>query len=187
MGTDHRERIEQLAHEHVDVAPYDPRWPALFEEERDLLSALLPPDLFTRIEHIGSTAVPGLSAKPVIDMQVETTDLDRARMEVAPLLQARGYEFIWRPSIGEAAPFYAWFIKRDPSGQRTHHIHMVVPDRASEDRIRFRDHLRADPAAAARYETLKRDLALRYPNDRVAYTREKTGFIRSCLDATHRY
>lgn len=182
MGMDHRERIEELAHEHVDVVPYDPRWPELYLEEERRLRSLLPAYLLGRIAHIGSTAVPSLSAKPVIDMQVETTDLDRVRREVVPLLEAVGYEFIWRPSIGEAAPYYAWFIKRNAAGERTHHIHMVQPDEASADRLRFRDHLRANPAVAQRYEALKRELAQRHPNDRAAYTLEKSAFIRACLE-----
>lgn len=178
-----RERIEALTHEHIDIVPYDPRWAERFAEEERFLSGLLPQDLFTRIAHIGSTAVPGLSAKPIIDVQVEVVSLARARSEAVPLLTAHGYEFIWRPSIGEQAPFYAWFIKRGAQGQRTHHIHMVEPDAASIDRLRFRDAMRADASECKAYEALKRELAARYPEDRAAYTRAKTSFIQRVLRA----
>ncbi|MCB9193215.1 MAG: GrpB family protein [Flavobacteriales bacterium] len=98
-----------------------------------------------------------------------------------PVLEAEGYEFIWRPTIGEEAPFYAWFIKRGPDGTRTYHIHMVEPDEASEDRVLFRDHLRTHPADVRRYEKLKRTLSEVYPNDRAAYTKGKTDFIATIV------
>ena len=175
------DRIAQLMHEHIDVVPYDPSWPARFAEEERYLRTLLPTGLLIRIDHIGSTAVPGCTAKPVIDIQVEVTDLERAKQEVVPLLQARGYEFIWRPSIGEMAPFYAWFIKRDGAGGRTHHVHMVEPDTASEGRILFRDRLRAEPELVRRYEALKQDLLRRFADDRAAYTQGKTSFIQDVI------
>ncbi|MBK6829231.1 MAG: GrpB family protein [Flavobacteriales bacterium] len=68
-----------------------------------------------------------------------------------------GYEFIWRNSIGEREPFYAWFLKRDSAGRRTHHIHMVKPDEASEERILFRNRLREHPEEAAEYGSIKRN------------------------------
>ena len=175
------DRMAELMHEHIEVMPYDASWPQRYAEEERLLRALLPPGLVMRIDHIGSTAVPGCSAKPVIDMQVEVTDLERAKREVAPLLLQRGYEFIWRPSIGEIAPFYAWFIKRNGTGSRTHHVHMVEPDTASEGRILFRDKLRATPDLVRRYEVLKQDLLRRFADDRAAYTQGKTAFIQDVI------
>jgi len=93
-----------------------------------------------------------------------------------------GYEYIWRPTMGEHAPFYAWFIGRNASGQRTAHIHMVEPDAASADRILFRDFLREHPDDAARYERLKAQLLEEHATDRAAYTLGKSTFIRSILD-----
>ncbi|MCB0787240.1 MAG: GrpB family protein, partial [Flavobacteriales bacterium] len=87
-------------HEHVEVCPYDPSWPACYQEEEILLKRVLPADLVIRIDHIGSTAVPGLSAKPIIDVQVEVRSLERVRQDVVPELEEMGYEFIWRPTIG---------------------------------------------------------------------------------------
>jgi len=180
-GTDMEARLQELMQERVHMLPYDPEWAVSFLQERRFLEEILPTDLVQRIEHIGSTAVPGMSAKPTIDIQVEVNDLQRVREQVVPVLMDAGYEFIWRKSIGEQQPYYAWFIKRNAHGDRTHHLHVIEPDRASLDRLIFRDHLRTQPDAVSRYEALKQDLALRYPNDRGAFTQGKTEFIAAIL------
>lgn len=162
------------------VVPYDPQWPASFAREKQHLLSCLPADLVRRIEHFGSTAVPGLSAKPVVDVLVEVTDLGETRTRIVPILEAQGYEYFWRPTSGDdGPPFYAWFIKRTPAtGVRTHHIHMVEKEfREHWDRLLFRDHLIAHPDVARRYGELKVALARQYPADRVGYTRGKTAFI----------
>ncbi len=151
------------------------------ELEKDL-KRIVPRRLMQRIAHIGSTAVPGLSAKPVVDVQVEVADLEAVRDEVVPLMEEAGYEFIWRPTMGEQVPFYAWFIGRNAAGQRTAHIHMVEPDAASEDRVLFRDFLRTHPQDAQRYERLKLELLEAYPQDRAAFTQGKSAFIASILN-----
>ncbi len=179
-------RIDELATEHIIITPYDPAWPIRYASEQERLRLVLPGDLCTAIDHIGSTAVPGLSAKPVIDIQVEVTDLERVRAEVVPVMRGLGYEFIWRPTMGERKPFYAWFIGRDPGGHRAVHVHMVEPDAATAERLLFRDMLRANRAAAMHYDTLKQGLAAAYPNDRETYTRGKEPFIASVLDAARR-
>jgi GrpB-like predicted nucleotidyltransferase (UPF0157 family) len=176
------DRIAELTREQVSIVPYDELWPGLYAMEEERLIRALPPGLVRRIAHIGSTAVPGLSAKPIVDIQVEVTTLDHVQREVVPTMEDMGYEFIWRPTIGEEAPFYAWFIKRDPAGHRTHHVHMIEPDQASSDRIRFRDMLRTDPELARKYETLKNDLATVHVGDRAAYTASKTPFIQEVLN-----
>src|SRR5690242_17571372 len=137
-----KQRIEELTHEHIDLVPHDPHWATRYAELEMLLSRSLPVDLVTRCAHIGSTAIPGLWAKPIIDVQVEVTSLDRVRREVAPIMKDLGFEYIWRPTMGEKAPFYAWFIQRNAKGERTAHVHMVEPDEASEDRLLFRDYLK---------------------------------------------
>ncbi len=177
-----QQRIDTLTRERIVVIPYDPEWPARFRALEMLLQRALPEGSWTRIAHIGSTAVPGMSAKPIIDVQVEVTSLDRVRREVVPIMNELGYEYIWRPSMGEHAPFYAWFIGRNAKGERTVHIHMVDPDEASADRIMFRDFLRAHPDDAKRYERLKAQLLGSYVNDRMAYTLGKTAFINSILE-----
>jgi GrpB-like predicted nucleotidyltransferase (UPF0157 family) len=165
--------------EDVEITPYNPEWPALFRQEKEHLLSCLPHDLIRRIEHFGSTAVPGLAAKPIIDMLVEVADLQTTRSQIAPVLEGQGYDYFWRPTHGDdGPPFYAWFIKRHSnSGVRTHHIHMVEANFEHWDRLLFRDYLIEHPQVAREYESLKIHLASAHPNDRVAYTEGKTEFV----------
>ncbi len=172
------QKIARVVREHVAVVPYDPIWRSRFERERDHLRSCLPRDLVMTIEHFGSTAVPGLAAKPIVDMLVEVTDLEATRQRIAPLLEAQGYDYFWRPSWGDSTPpFYAWFIKRDERGSRTHHIHMVEAHFEHWDRLLFRDYLIRHPDVAREYASLKTRLSRQHDHDRVAYTRAKTDFI----------
>jgi GrpB-like predicted nucleotidyltransferase (UPF0157 family) len=173
------QKIARVLAEDVSIHPYDPAWPAAFTRERDYLRACLPGDLIGRIEHVGSTAIPGLAAKPIVDMLVEVTDLAAVRSRVVPLLESQGYDYFWRSTKGEdVPPFYAWFIGRDPATRmRTHHIHMVERDFPHWESLRFRDYLIANPDVASEYEALKRRLASEHAHDRVAYTRGKSDFI----------
>jgi GrpB-like predicted nucleotidyltransferase (UPF0157 family) len=142
------------------------------------------------VEHFGSTAVPGLAAKPIVDILVEVTNLETTRVQVVPVLEAKGYEYFWRPTHGDdGPPFYAWFIKRDPqSGARTHHIHMVEGTFAEHwDRLLFRDYLIEHPEVTGEYEALKNRLAFDSPRDRVAYTRGKGEFIVRVTEEAKRY
>lgn len=176
------ERVRSAAHEDVAIVPYDLRWRELFREEAAHLLACIPPGLIRRIEHFGSTAIPGLAAKPIVDMLVEVSSLRVARTRIAPILQSQRYDYFWRPSFGDdVPPWYALFIKRAESGVRTHHIHMVtrrVTFREHWERLLFRDYLISHPETARDYERLKMDLAAAYPNNRVTYTNGKTAFIR---------
>ena len=174
----------------IEIVPYDPSWPAQFEAEAALLRAALPPDLVLAIEHFGSTAVPGLAAKPIVDMLVEVTDLRATRTCIAPILESQGYDYLWRPTHGDdGPPFYAWFIKRDPgTGARTHHIHMVEGHFAEHwDRLLFRDYLIGHRDVAEEYERLKVRLSSADPRDRVAYTRGKTEFVVRVTGQAKRY
>jgi GrpB-like predicted nucleotidyltransferase (UPF0157 family) len=174
-----RERIDRAVREDIAICPYDPKWPDSFQREKEHLRACLPTDLLGRIEHFGSTAVPGLAAKPIVDILVEVRDLQATRERIAPVLEAQGYDYFWRPTFGDdGPPFYAWFIKRDPStGARTHHIHMAEAHFVDHwDRLFFRDYLIDHPDVAKEYESLKVRLASAFPNDRVAYTHGKTEF-----------
>jgi GrpB-like predicted nucleotidyltransferase (UPF0157 family) len=145
-----KQRVQRAIQEDVVIVRYDSRWPELFRQEAAHLLACLPEGLVRRIEHFGSTAVPGLPAKPVIDMLVEVSTLRAARTEIAPVLQSDGYDYFWRPTFGDdVPPWYAFFIKRAKSGVRTHHIHMITRRRAFQghwDRLLFRDYLIADVA-----------------------------------------
>ena len=117
----------------------------------------LPSDLVKIIEHFGSTAVPGLSAKPIVDILVEVTSLGDTKKRISPILEAQGYDYFWRPSWGDdTPPFYAWFIKRDMNGNRTHHIHMVEAEFEHWDRLLFRDCLIEHPDVAREYGNLKK-------------------------------
>lgn len=179
-------RIKALMKERIEVVPYDPAWPGRYLELEKEVKRIVPRRLIQRIAHIGSTAVPGLSAKPIIDVQVEVSDLDEIRDVVAPLMEEAGFEFIWRPTIGDEGLFYAWFIMRDANGQRTAHIHMVQPGQASVDRIVFRDFLRAFPEEAKRYAALKEELARRHPKARAAYTAGKSAYVAEVLAKSRR-
>jgi GrpB-like predicted nucleotidyltransferase (UPF0157 family) len=184
------QRIQRVVREEIAIVPYNPHWPEMFRREKDHLLSCLPNDLIRRIEHFGSTAVPGLAAKPVVDMLVEVTDLQATRVRIVPVLEAQGYDYFWRPTHGDdGPPFYAWFIKRQPgTGARTHHIHMVEATFVEHwDRLLFRDYLAKHPAVAKAYESLKVRLASIAPNDRVAYTRGKTEFILEVTEQAKRY
>ncbi len=173
------EKVARVVKEDVAVVPYDPRWPLMFEEERRHLLSYLPAGLIRRIEHFGSTAVPGLAAKPVVDILVEVASLDETRKRISPVLEAQGYDYFWRPTWGnDTPPFYAWFIKRDEKGGRTHHIHMVERDFEHWDRLLFRDYLIAHPEVAREYSALKTRLSEIHRGDRVSYTKAKSDFIR---------
>jgi GrpB-like predicted nucleotidyltransferase (UPF0157 family) len=181
-------KIARVLGDHVELVPYDPRWPRRFEEERDALMRSLPAGLVRRIEHLGSTAVPGLSAKPIVDMLIEVRDLGETQRSVPPILEPRGYDYFWRPSFGESTPpFYAWFIKRDESGARTHHLHMVEAHFEHWDRLLFRDYLIDHPDVAREYGTLKQRLCTEYPRDRVAYTEGKGEFVASVTERAKRH
>jgi putative glutamine amidotransferase len=154
------------------VAEYDPAWPHLFEEEaarlREALGAIA-----VRIEHVGSTAVPGLAAKPVIDIQVSVDRMVPRGRFVVPL-ETLGYEFVADPTDPEHE-----YFKKDLGGVRTHQIHVCPVGGEWERRhLAFRDHLRTHPEDSARYAELKRLLADRHPNDVMAYVDAKTPFIR---------
>ena len=172
------EKVARVVGENVAVVPYDPRWPEMFQEEKEHLLSCLPATLIKRVEHFGSTAVPGLSAKPIVDILIEVTSLDETREKISPILESQGYDYFWRPTWGDdTPPFYAWFIKRDPGGNRTHHIHMVEPHFEHWDRLLFRDYLVEHPEVAHEYGVLKQRLSQSHENDRVAYTKAKTEFV----------
>lgn len=173
------DKVRRVTSEAFEIVEYDPEWPTRFERERQYLLDRIPDGTVLRIEHVGSTAVPGLAAKPIVDLLVGVDDLAVVREQVAPLLESEGYDYFWRPAHGDAdPPFYAFFIKRNTRGARTHHIHVVTMDFAEHwDWVVFRDHLIAHPHVADEYARLKRRLAIEFANDRVGYTREKSSFI----------
>jgi len=182
------EKIKRVLKDEVRVVPYNPIWPVLFEREKQHLLACLPGELINRIEHFGSTAVPGLAAKPIIDILVEVTSLEETKKRIVPILESQGYDYFWRPTWGDdIPPFYAWFIKRDPGGNRTHHIHMVEHDFEHWERLLFRDYLIEHPDVAKEYQDLKDRLYKAHPHDRIVYTKGKTEFIERITAMAKKY
>jgi GrpB-like predicted nucleotidyltransferase (UPF0157 family) len=160
----------------VIIEPYDSAWPNRFESERLWLAPVLAPWLVGPIEHTGSTAVPGLPTKPVIDIMAGVRDLPSSRPAIEALRPLSYYYFEYRADVMH------WFCK--PSGlERSHHLHLVPFDSSLwRDRLAFRDRLRVDAATRWAYAELKLALASKHRNDREAYTDAKTDFIRSVLD-----
>lgn len=171
---------EGVAPDPVEIVEYDDNWPVAFEaaagEIREVLGAYL-----IEIEHIGSTAVPELPAKPIIDIQIGVRSLDRTP-EIVAALGRLGYEY--RPGLETELPNRRYFRRRSPAGVRTHQIHLVErTDHAWWDpHIAFRDWLRDHPTDRDRYAELKRELARRFRHDRVAYTDAKSAFIADVVD-----
>jgi GrpB-like predicted nucleotidyltransferase (UPF0157 family) len=171
------ESLERAIHEEVTLVPYDPRWPSLFEAEHKRIVRLFPTQ-FLDIQHFGSTAVPGMLAKPIIDLLAGVESMAVADSLVEPLINS-GYT--------TSAEFNAtlidrrWFM-RWANGRRTHHLHIVVFG-ADEwrRRLRFRDMLRSDAEFAHRYAVLKKELATQHGVDREAYTRAKSEFVLSVV------
>jgi GrpB-like predicted nucleotidyltransferase (UPF0157 family) len=150
----------------VELAEPDPSWPQRFEEHRARIAAALG-DLATSVDHVGSTSVPGLAAKPVIDVQVVVADLDRA----AGLLEAAGYALRVREPghrvVKAVPPAYDANVHLYEDGHPELAPHLL-----------FRDRLRADPAARRRYEEVKRSLAGRVWPDMNHYAEAKSDVIR---------
>ncbi|MFO6420178.1 GrpB family protein [Hylemonella sp. W303a] len=167
-------------HEEVKLQPHDPLWPQLYAAERERLLSMLP-DVFIDVQHIGSTAVDGLVAKPIIDILAGVASMAVAESVIAPLC-ASGYT--------TSAEFNATlrdrkWLMRWADGRRTHHLHVVVHDgQAWRERLRFRDALRTSPALAVRYAELKAAAAMQHPKDREAYTEAKTGFVLSVVGSS---
>ncbi len=161
--------------EPVVVVEYDPQWPRVYEELRQRVGRLLG-GVACRIEHVGSTAVPGLAAKPVVDVDV-VVDAANVPRTIA-MLEAGGY--LHRGNLGiEGREAFA-----APARLPRHNLYVCVDDgRALRNHVTFRDHLRAHAEAREAYEALKRELARRFPNDIESYAKAKTEFVLGVLRA----
>lgn len=165
----------QTEDEPVRVVTYDSRWPRLFETERELLDAAIGSWAVGGIQHVGSTAVPGLDAKPVIDILVGVRDLETSRACFEPLTSLD-----YRYAPYRTAEMH-WFCKPHPS-RRTHHLHLVPVDSVRyRDELAFRDFLRAHPDVAAEYAALKHRVAEKFKEDREAYSQAKVDFVNETL------
>ena len=172
-----QESLLAAIHEEVRLRPYDPSWSSKFAVERQRLTSLLP-GVFLEIEHIGSTAVPGMLAKPIIDLLAGVESMAVAK-SIVERICASGYTT--STEFNETLVDRMWFM-RWAEGHRTHHLHMVVQDgKIWREHLAFRDALRSNPPFAARYAALKNLLVARHATDREAYTNAKAEFIHSAL------
>jgi GrpB-like predicted nucleotidyltransferase (UPF0157 family) len=162
----------------VVIAPYNPNWILLFNQESAKIRLVLNVNLVTRIEHFGSTAIPGLAAKPIIDMLIGVRSLKEAKQVAVSPLEQLGYAY-WSENPD---PQRMFFVKGlPPNSPRTHHIHMVEPDSVLWERLIFRDYLCRHSSEATRYAQLKYHLAQRFSSDREAYTMGKANYIKSVM------
>lgn len=160
----------------VVLQKYRQEWGTAFEIEKESLEKLLG-DIAINIQHIGSTSVPGLAAKPVIDMLMAVKSLDDAS-DFRALLEKAGYEYRENGSDEEKLLFV-----KGPEELRTHYLHITRLDSPVwQNDIDFRDYLRSHPEAAAEYQKLKEMLASKYADRRENYTAGKSEFIRTILE-----
>ena len=161
----------------VEVVPYSEKWPAMFAAEAALLQDALKAWLVAEIEHVGSTAVPGLHAKPIIDIMAPVQDLESSRQAIEA---AQSVGYCYCPYKSDQMH---WFCKPTPSA-RTHHLHLIPwGTRLWLERLAFREALRVSPTLAQQYGSLKLSLAAQHPLDREAYTEAKAPFVASVLSS----
>jgi len=160
---------------HIEVVPWRPEWPVLFEEEAERIRAACG-DALVAVEHIGSTSVHGLASKPILDIMPGLVRTEKGHRTIEPVC-GLGYEY-----CGEHGIPGRFFFDRKVHGASVVHVHMFEFGSPEWRRhVVFRDVLRRDPAVAEEYQRLKLDLAVRYRNDRKAYTDAKTDFINSVV------
>ncbi|MGB6454153.1 MAG: GrpB family protein [Streptosporangiaceae bacterium] len=166
-----------MADQKVEITDYDPRWPDRFASEERRVADLLAPWLAGPVEHIGSTSVPGLRAKPVIDILAPVVSLADAEMAV-PVLADAGWLF-WPDD--PCRDYRLWFLRPSPEA-RTHHLQVIGHgDQHALALVAFRDALRADPGLCREYMDLKDRLARQHPGNRNAYTNAKANFVDHVL------
>jgi len=164
----------------IELVAYDPSWPRLFEQEQARLLDAIGPWLTGGIHHVGSTAVPGLDAKPIIDILAGVQSLDASRGCIDRLRSLDYHNAPYRPEQMH------WFCKPSQA-RRTHHLHLVpTGSQRYREELAFRDVLRAQPAVAREYTQLKRRLAALHRDDREAYTAAKAAFITRQSSQRHR-
>ncbi|MEM4782647.1 MAG: GrpB family protein [Halalkalicoccus sp.] len=155
------------------MAEYDPTWPDSYRAERDAVLDHVG-DEIERIDHIGSTAIPGMTAKPIVDIMCVMDDLDPVPELVAPL-HDRGYEY------GHQLDYWHVLFRRD--GDEQFNLHFLRSgDDMWYDNLLFREYLRENPTEADKYERLKRELAEQHPDDLQAYSRGKTEFVTTIVE-----
>jgi len=170
--------LSRAMKEEIHLVPYDQRWPASFAAEKKRLLAFFS-DSLVEIEHIGSTAVPNLSAKPIIDIIASVPTMDIAKQILGPLC---GYGYVTSDSFNSRLSDRVWLL-RHSGGHRTHHLHIVeVRSMGRKRALRFRDALRASKDLALSYQKLKLELAESAGSDRDAYARAKSKFVNDVVE-----
>jgi GrpB-like predicted nucleotidyltransferase (UPF0157 family) len=158
----------------VKLTPYTAEWKRLFEQEKARLQTAIGQHVLD-IQHVGSTAIPGMVAKPIIDIGIAVASFEAARVCIQPIEQL-GYEYRGEHGI----PRRHYFVKGNP--RTTHHLHMnEIDSRDWENQVLFRDYLIQHPALAEEYAALKTELAQHYSADREAYLEGKASFIERVL------
>ncbi len=161
----------------IVIVEYDPQWPILFEQEKKAICAVIG-HFVKGIEHMGSTAVPGLPAKPLIDICIGLQNIDDAMQCIEPL-KSLGYEYV--SEYEKVLPNRRYF-RKGQIGKRTHHLHMwQINSLGWKRHINFRNILRKDRQLAYDYFALKAKLAKKYVDNRPAYSDAKSEFIESVL------
>lgn len=159
------------------ISPYSPDWPNIFEALREELLAVFAGSPVV-VEHIGSTSVPGLSAKPVIDVLLGARSLREIESRLPALAAA---DYVYRPEHEQALPHRRYFTRTPASGLRVHLHAVALESGLWRAHLRFRDALRADAALRSEYQALKLRLATEHANDKTLYTAAKGPFIERVL------
>jgi len=165
----------------IEVVPYDPRWPGMYRAEAARIAAIFGSEIIA-IHHIGSTSVPGLNAKPIIDLMPLVRHIERVSNFDSAMIQL-GYEPLGENSI----PGRRYFV-RGGDINRTHHVHTYQPDNPEVARhLDFRDYLIAHPQEARRYARIKEKLARQFPHDIDGYMAGKDAFIKEMIQKAHQW
>ena len=164
----------------IELVPYDNQWPKMAAQEIKKLQEILPANHIIDIQHVGSTAIPGMLAKPIIDIQIAVDSLNSIKQLAIDALKILGYEYWYE----NPDPERMFFVKGMPpfGEKRTHHVHIVeLGSKHWKNKILFRNYLNNNPEVAREYEQLKLNLAKDNPHDREQYTNAKAKFIDNVL------
>ncbi len=171
------ERWSNADEDRIEIVEYNPEWPALFQAERKRIHSVIPADINFSIVHFGSTAIPGMPAKPVIDMCLMCNDQHVWKRFIQPLESL--YYVFWSDNPATDRMF---FVKGMPpfGKKRTHHVHIRKPEDFQSELL-FHDYMKNHPEEAQRYAVLKREMMNRYETDRDAYTHAKQEYIERII------
>ncbi len=165
-----------LARGTVDLRPHDKKWEEEFRDERNLLQQMFNGKIL-QIEHVGSTSIPDLMAKPIIDIDAVVDSFEEIDNEFIQKLQNLGYEYMPERMFVDRK-----FFPKGPRSKRTHHLNFVLPkSKKLEDDLLFRDYLNKSPEHRKEYQSLKIELAKKYQADRGEYTKQKERFILNII------